>query len=140
MLDRCEMHRAALAAHQTVVAGHQFPEHLLDRYATCHRVRVTAIGAEAEIAGLHGLGKTGGHCLLPEGQVARSFHKILKKQIMGPLFGLPEGVLAPVQSKASRFADVVVQTRPTHTRRNPAGLFFHHQSYLATLHSSGRGT
>ena len=47
VLDRGQMHRAALAAHQAVVALHQFAQHLRDRHAARQRVGVAAIGAES---------------------------------------------------------------------------------------------
>ena len=53
VLDRGEVHRAALAAHQAVVALHQLAQHLLDRDAARERVGVPTIRAEAEIPRPH---------------------------------------------------------------------------------------
>jgi hypothetical protein len=46
VIDRSQMHRAALAAHEAVVAPHQLAKHLVDRNATRERVRVTTVGAK----------------------------------------------------------------------------------------------
>ena len=51
MLDRGQMHRAALAAHQAVVAQHQLAQHLLHRHAARQRVGMAAIGAETQSPG-----------------------------------------------------------------------------------------
>ena len=90
MLDRGQMHRAALAAHQAVVTPHQLAEHLLDRHAAGQRVGVAAIGAEAEVARLHRRGETGGDRLLAEREMAGALHQILQEKIVGALFGLPD--------------------------------------------------
>ena len=60
------MHRPAFAAHQAIVALHEFAEHLLDRHAARERVRVAAIGAEGEVTRLHGAGEASGHRFLTE--------------------------------------------------------------------------
>ena len=90
MLDRGEMHGAALAAHEAVVALHQFAKHLLDRYPARQRVRVTAIGAEGQVAGLHGRRKSRGNRFLAEREVARSLDQILQEQIEGALLALAD--------------------------------------------------
>ena len=46
VLDRSQMHRAALATHQADVAQHQLAEHALHRGAPGERMRMAAIGAE----------------------------------------------------------------------------------------------
>ena len=66
VLDRSQMHRAALAAHQPDVALHQLAEHLGDRHAARERVRMAAIGAKAQVARKHGGGKASGDRLLAE--------------------------------------------------------------------------
>jgi hypothetical protein len=66
MLDRGQMHRAALAAHQAVIARHEFAQHLFDRHAACQRVRMAPVGAEAEVAFLHGHCKPGRDGLLAQ--------------------------------------------------------------------------
>ena len=71
--------RAALTAHQPDVALHQFAQHLGDRDAAGQRVRMAPIGAERQIARLHGLGKACGDRLLTERQVARALDQVLQK-------------------------------------------------------------
>ncbi len=88
VFDGSQMHRAAFAAHQPVVALHQFAEHLLERHAARQRMGVAAIGAERQIARLHGGGAAGGDRLLAERQVARALHQVLQEQIEGALLGL----------------------------------------------------
>ena len=90
VVDRGQMHRAAFAAHQAVVALHQLAQHLFDRHAARQRMGMAAIGAERQIAGLHGGGEAGGDRLLAERQVARALHQILQKQIEGALLGLAD--------------------------------------------------
>src|SRR2546430_16544702 len=65
-----EVHGAALAAHQAVVALHQFAEHLLHRYAARERVRVATIGAEAQIPFFHGAAEARRDRLLADGEAA----------------------------------------------------------------------
>ena len=103
------MHRAALAAHQPVVALHQLAQHLLDRHAARQRVGVAAIGAEREIALHHGFGETGGDRLLPERQMAGALHQVLQEQVVGALLRLAQAHLRAVQSKPLLLADIVVQ-------------------------------
>ena len=66
VIDRRQMHRAALAAHQSNVALHQFAQNFCDRHATRKRMGMAAIGAEAQIAGTHGGGETGCNRFLAE--------------------------------------------------------------------------
>ena len=103
-----EVHRAALAAHQPVVALHQLAQHLLDRHAAGQRVGMAAIGAERKIALLHGDGEARGHRLLPERQVAGALHQVLQKQVVGALLGLADDDLALEQLEPGLLADVVV--------------------------------
>ena len=84
------MHRAALAAHQAVVALHQFAQHLLDRHAARQRVGVAAVGAERQVALLHGGGEARRHRLLAERQMARALHQVLQEQVVGALLGLAD--------------------------------------------------
>ena len=109
VLDGGQVHRAALAAHQAVVAPHQFAEHLLDRHAARQRVGMAAIGAEDEVARLHGGGEAGGDRLLPEREVARALHEVLQEQVEGALLGLPQQHLQTVQFEPRVLADIVVQ-------------------------------
>jgi len=51
-------------------------------------MRVPAIGAEAQIAGLHRHGEAGGNRLLAERQVAGALDEILQEEIEGALLGL----------------------------------------------------
>ncbi len=90
VIDRGQVHRAALAAHQAVVALHQFAQHLLDRHAARQRMGVAAIGAERQIAGLHGGGAAGGDRFLAEREMARALHQVLQEQIEGALLGLAD--------------------------------------------------
>jgi hypothetical protein len=70
VIDRCKVHRAALAAHQPNVALHQFAENLSYRHAPRERMRVSAVGAERKVTGLHRAGEAGGDRFLTERQVA----------------------------------------------------------------------
>ena len=103
-----QVHRAALAAHQAVVALHQFAQHLLDRHAARQRVGMAAIGAERQVARLHGGREAGRHRLLAERQVARALHQVLQEQVEGALLGLPEFHLHAVHPKPHLLADVVI--------------------------------
>ena len=96
------MHRAALAAHQAVVALHQFAEHLFDRHAARQRMGVAAIGAERQVAGLHRGGKAGRDGFLAERQVAGALDEILQKQIEGALLGLADHHLRAVELEPQR--------------------------------------
>ena len=109
VLDRGQMHGAALAAHQPVVALHQFAQHLLDGDAAGQSMGMTAIGAERQIARLHGAGKAGRHRLLAEREMAGSLDQVLQEQVVGALLGLAEDDLGPVHVQALLLADVVVQ-------------------------------
>ena len=111
VLDRGQMHRAALAAHQAVVALHQLAQHLLDRHAARQRMGMAAIGAEAQIALLHGAGKAGRHRLLAEREMAGALDQVLQEQVVGALLGLAQHDLRPVQLQALGLADIVVQAR-----------------------------
>ena len=90
MLGGGEVHRAALAAHQAVVAPHQLAQHLLDGHAARQRVGVAAVGAEREVARLHGGGEAGGHRLLAQREVAGALHQVLQEQVVGALLGLAD--------------------------------------------------
>ncbi len=109
MLDRGQMHRAALAAHQAVVALHQLAEHLLDRHAARQRVRMAAIGAERQVARLHRGGEAGGHRFLPERQMAGALDEVLQEQVEGALLGFAEQNLRAVEFEPHVLADVVVE-------------------------------
>ena len=85
-----EVHRAALAAHQAVVALHQLTEHFLDRHAARKRVRVAAIGAEGVVAFRHRAAKARCDCFLAEREVAGALHEVLQKEVVGALLGLPQ--------------------------------------------------
>ena len=108
VLGRGEVHGAALAAHQAVVALHQLAQHLLDRHAARERVGVAAIGAEREVAGLHRGGKAGRHRLLAEREVARALDQVLQEQIEGALLALADLDLHAVHGQPLLLADVVV--------------------------------
>ena len=111
VVGRGQVHRAALAAHQAVVALHQFAQHLLDRHAARQRVRVSAVGAKRQVARLHGGGKTGGDRLLAERQVARALDEVLQKQIERALLGLADLDLRAIQAKPRFLADIVIEGR-----------------------------
>jgi hypothetical protein len=102
-----QVHRTALAAHQPVIARHQLPEHLLKGDAARERMGMAAVGAEAQVAGLHRHRATRRDRLLPEGQVARTLDQILQKQVVRPLFGLADQNLRAVEPQPLRLADVV---------------------------------
>ncbi len=111
MLDGGQMHRAAFAAHQAVVALHQLAQHLLDRDAACERMGVPAIGAEAQVSRLHGGRKPGGDRLLAEREVARALHQVLQEQVEGALLGLAQLDLHAIQTQPQLLADIVVEFR-----------------------------
>ena len=106
-----QMHRAALAAHQAVVALHQLAQHLLDRHAAGQRVGVAAIGAERQVALLHRHREARRHRLLAERQMARALHQVLQEQVEGALLGLADVDLAAIELQPRLLADVVVEAR-----------------------------
>ncbi len=110
------MHRAAFAAHQAVVALHQLAQHLLDADAARQRVRVAAIGAEGEVALLHGAGKTRRDRFLAEREMAGAFDQVLQEQIEGALLRVTDCHLRPVQLQALGLADIIVQARAGRAR------------------------
>ena len=114
------MHRAALPAHQPVVALHQFAEHLLDRHAARQRVGVAPVGAERQVAGLHRNGKSGCDRLLAERQVARALDQVLQEQIERPLLGLAQLELRAIEAQPHGLADVVIGA-VRHGRTNREG-------------------
>ena len=85
------------------------PKHLLDRHAARQRMGMAAIGAERQIALLHGLGKASGDRLLPERQMAGALDQVLQEQVVGALFRLAQAHLRAVQGQALLLADIVVQ-------------------------------
>ena len=111
VFDRGQVHRAALAAHQAIVALHQLAQHLLDRDAAGERVGVAAIGAERKIAGLHRAGEARRHRFLAQRQMASALHQILQEQVIGALLGFAEHDLRPVHGQPHFFADVVIDAR-----------------------------
>ncbi len=111
VIDRGQVHRTALAAHQAVVALHQLAEHLFDRHAARQRMGVAAIGAERKIARLHGGGAAGGDRLLAEREMARALHQVLQKQIERALLGLANLDLHAIHAKPCLLADIVVEAR-----------------------------
>jgi len=66
MLDRGQMHRSALATHESIVATHQLTQDLFHRHATSQRMSVTPVGAEGQITGLHGCSRASGNGFLSE--------------------------------------------------------------------------
>ena len=109
VLRRGEVHRAALAAHQAVVALHQLAEHLLDRHAARQRVGMAAIGAEGVVALLHRAAEAGRDRFLPEREVAGALHEVLQEQVVGALLGLPQAELRVVELEPHLLADIVVR-------------------------------
>jgi hypothetical protein len=105
------MHRAALAAHQPIVALHQFAQDLLDRHAARQRVRMAAIGAEREVARLHSHAEARGDCLLPEREMARALHEVLQEQVEGALLRVAQQHLRAIQLEPRLLADVIVDAR-----------------------------
>ena len=69
---------------------------------------MTAIGAETQIARIHGGSESGGDGFLTERQMAGALHQILQKEIVGALLGFAEQHLRAVQVQAFFFADIVV--------------------------------
>jgi len=104
-----EVHGAALAAHQAVVALHQLAQHLLHRDAARQRVGVAAIGAKRMIALLHRDAEAGRDRLLTKRQMARALHQVLQEQVVGALLGLPQPELRVVELEPHLLADVVVR-------------------------------
>ena len=129
VLFRGQVHGAALAAHQAIVALHQLAQHLLDRNAARERVGVTAIGAEAQVALLHRLGKAGCDRLLSQRQMAGAFDQILQEQVERALFRLAQAHLRAVQLEALLLADIVVDAR-RHLRFGRAVLDLRHEGSL----------
>ena len=75
------------------------------------RVRVTAIGAEAQILRLHRRGEAGRDRLLPEREMAGALDEILQEQVEGALLGLADHDLQAVELEPLVLADVIVETR-----------------------------
>ena len=120
------MHRAALAAHEAVVALHQLAQHFLDRYAARERVRVAAIGAEREVARLHRGGKARRHRLLSKRQMARPFDEVLQEEIERALLAFADLDLDAVYRQPPLLADIVVDARTGAVGRGG----FQHERYL----------
>ena len=106
MLGRHQVHRAALAAQQAIIAAHQLAQNTFNGDAACQRVRVSSIRAETEVARLHGGSTTGSHSLLSEGQMAGALHQILQKQIVGTLFCFADHNLGAVHFEAQLLSDI----------------------------------
>ena len=111
VLDRGQMHGAAFAAQQAVVAAHQFAEHAIHRNAARERVGVAAIGAEGQIARFHGGGETGGDRFLAERKMAGAFDQVLQKEIVGALLGFAQFDLHAVHAQAQFFGEIVTLRR-----------------------------
>src|SRR6202023_2549706 len=99
-----------LAAHQTVVALHQFAEHLFDRHAASERMSMAAVGTEAQVLRADRCGEPCRDSLLSERQVASALHQVLQKQVVGTLLGFSDFELSAVQAKPRLLADIVVVT------------------------------
>ena len=108
MLDRGQMHRAALAAHQADVAQHQFAEHALHRRAAGERMRVAAIGAERLVALAHRNAKPRRDRLLADRQMAGALDHVLEKEIEGALLAIADFHLKAEELEAPVQAYVVV--------------------------------
>ena len=108
VLGRGEVHRPALAAHQANIAPHQLAQHLLDGHAARQRMGVAAVGAERQVARLHGRGEAGRHRLLAEREVAGALHQVLQEQVVGPLLGLADLDQHAIHLEPQLLADVVV--------------------------------
>jgi hypothetical protein len=109
-----EVHRAALAAHQAVVALHQFAEHFFDRDAARQCVRMTSICAERQVTLLHRASKTRRDGFLAERQVAGALHQVLQEEIVGALLGFTNDDLSPIELETLLLADVVVKIGGRH--------------------------
>ena len=114
---RGEVHGAAFAAHQAVVALHQFAQHFLHGNAARQRVGMTAIGAERVVALLHGTSKARRHRLLAERQMAGALDQVLEEQVERALLGFADHYLGAVHRQALFFADVIVQIGAGSSRR-----------------------
>ena len=108
MLDRGQMHRAALAAHQADVAQHQLAEHALHRGAASERVRVAAVGAERLVALAHRDAEARRDRLLAERQMARALDHVLQEEIERALLAIANFDLEAEQLQTAVEADVVV--------------------------------
>jgi hypothetical protein len=111
VIHRRQMHRAALAAHQPIVALHQLAKHLFDRHAAGQRMRVATIGTKRQIAGLHGGGAAGGDRFLAERQMARALDQVLQKQIERALLGFANLDLQAIHPEPRLLADIIVEAR-----------------------------
>src|SRR5262249_48833231 len=96
---------------------------------------MSAVGAETEVAWLHGDRKACRDGLLSERQVASAFDQVLQEQVEGALLRLPDGDLGLVKAKAQLFADVVVQTVAACRGCGRGGWFPRH-----SLNPGARGT
>ena len=111
VLDRGQMHRAALAAHEPDVAQHQLAEHAFHRGAARQGVSVSAIGAEGFVALAHGDAKSRRDGLLPERKMARALDQVLQEEIVGALLAIANFDLKAKQLQPLFDADVVVARR-----------------------------
>ena len=80
-------------------------------HAARQRMGVAPIGAERQIALLHGAGEPRRDRLLAQRQMAGALDQVLQEQIERALLGLPENDLATIQLQPHGLADVVVQPR-----------------------------
>jgi len=89
VLDTRQVHRTALAPHESAFASHKLAQNASHRGAAQHRMVMPAIRAKRVVVGAHRCSDTGGDGLLAEREMARTLDKVLHEQIVGALFHLP---------------------------------------------------
>ncbi len=85
---------------------------------------MAAIGAEREVAGLHGDGEAGRDRLLPQRQMARPLDQVLQEQVERALLGLAQLELGAEQAQPRRLADVVIGAVDGGRQRRAGNGFF----------------
>ena len=111
VFDGRQMHRAALAPHQSDVPEHQFAEHAFHRSAARQRIGVSAIGAERLVALAHGDANPAATASCPRERWLVPLIQILQKEIVCPLLAIADLDLETEQLQSLLGSNVVVARR-----------------------------
>src|SRR5919106_1621512 len=101
-----QVHGAALARQDPVLAPEQLGHHRRHGCASNESVSVAPGGAERVVVVPHRLGESGGHRLLPQRQVARPLDEVLQKQVVGALFEVPDLADLAIHVEARRLVEL----------------------------------
>jgi hypothetical protein len=94
-----QVHRAALAVHQAVLAAEQLGHDRGHLRAAGEHVVVAAVGDERVVVRAHRGRDPGRDGLLPGAQVGGPLHQVLQEQVVRALLELPDPGHAPVQAE-----------------------------------------